>query len=247
MTIKRITFEELDNYILAIDTASDLDGILTILQKQIRKFGFDSFTYWLRWSNADAKEPIYISTYPEQFINHYIANDFQSHDMVGRLSTQKNTPFKWTELSEQYSITKMQNVLFDDSRAVGLTSGGSIPIHGPNQVQATFSVVSDVDAKEFDRLFHYHRHELHIIGTYAHERIMRLDLDSSINSLTLTARETEILTWVSRGKTYWEIGMILSIQEDTVKKYMQRIFALLQVSNNTHAVAKAIINGLIIP
>lgn len=59
--------------------------------------------------------------------------------------------------------------------------------------------------------------------------------------------KAEILTWVAQGKTYWEISRILGIQEDTIKKHMQRMCALLQVSNGTHAVVKAIINGLIVP
>lgn len=244
---QRTTFEELDQYLLSIDMASDLDEILGIIQKKVEEFGFDRFTYWLRWANSEKKEPIGITTYPSNYIEHYINSDYQSHDLVGRLSTQTNLPFKWSDLSKCYKITKMQKVLFSESASVGIKSGGSIPIHGPNQAQATFSVVSDLNYKEFDKRFHYHRHELHIMATYAHEKIMSLGIDNRINDLTLTARETEVLTWVSRGKTYWEIGKILNIQEDTVKKYMQRIFTLLQVSNNTHAVAKAIINGLIIP
>ena len=243
----RFTFEELDTYLLEIDACKDLDEILTALQKQITKFGFDRFTYWLRWGNKDDKEPVGITTYPDHYINHYIENDYQSHDMVGRLSTETNIPFLWSDMSSKYKITKMQKVLFDDSQAVGIKSGASIPIHGPNFSQATFSVVSDINYMEFDKLFKHHRHELQIIATYAHEKIMKLGIDTKVNNLTLTARETEILTWVSRGKTYWEIGQILKIQEDTVKKYMQRIFGLLDVTNNTHAVAKAIINGLIIP
>jgi len=245
--LNRLTFEELDNYLSAIRRASELDQIIDILHRQINIFGFEYFTYWLRWADTEEREPVFLSTYPDKFIEHYIANDFQSHDMVGRYSMQKNTPFRWTDISKIMPITKMQKVLFDDSQSVGMKSGGSVPIHGPNQTQATFSVCSNISDKEFNELFNYHHHELHIIATYAHEKIMELDLHSGINDVSLTSRETEILTWVSRGKTYWEIGLILKIQEDTVKKHMQRIFRLLQVHNSTHAVAKAIINGLIIP
>lgn len=245
--MKRLTFEELDDYVFLMDASKDLDDVLKTLQAQIKRLGFDSFTYWLRWANNDTREPIGITTYPEHFIDHYIKSDFQSHDMVGRYSVHKNTPFMWSEISQKFIITKMQKLLFSDSEAVGIKSGGSIPIHGPNQAQATFSVVSDISQEKFDRHFLYHRHELHIIATYAHEKILMLGIDGRTLDTSLTKRETEILTWVARGKTYWEIGKILGVQEDTVKKYMQRIFALLQVSNNTHAVAKAIINGLIVP
>lgn len=242
-----LTFEQIETYLTKINSCQSLDEILHVLQKQIRFFGFDRFTYWLRWSSSDNREPLFISTYPDSFVEQYVANDYQSHDMVGRFSIGANTPFKWSDIEKRFPITKGQEMIFSDSRAAGLISGGSIPIHGPKQVQATFSVVSDHNQKTFDEIFFRVRHELHIIATYAHERIMQLGLDESTKELSLTVRETEILTWVSRGKTYWEIGNILGIKEDTVKKFMQRIFRLLNVSNNTHAVTKAIINGLIIP
>lgn len=242
-----ISLQHLDDFILDIDTANDLDDVLHILQKQISELGFDRFTYWLRWAGGDDRKPIGITTYPEHYIEHYIANDFQSHDMIGRLSTLTSTPFLWSDIAKRFEITKMQEEIFDDSQSAGIKSGASVPIHGPNQTQATFSVASDSNEIEFDKLFKFHRHELHILASYAHEKIMSLGIDNRLNDLTLTKRETEVLTWVARGKTYWETGQILSIQEDTVKKYMQRIFALLQVNNQPHAIAKSIINGLIIP
>jgi len=243
----RLSLQQLDDYILDIDTANGLDETLEVMQKQITELGFDRFTYWLRWSNSDERKPIVITTYPADYVEHYIASDYQSHDMVGRASSQTNTPFTWSAISDQYEVTDIMKVIFDDAQSVGMKSGASVPIHGPNQAQATFSVVSDSSEKEFDKLFKHHRHELHILASYGHEKIMSLGIDNKLNHLKLTKRETEILTWVARGKTYWETGQILTIQEDTVKKYMQRIFAMLQVNNQPHAIAKAIINGLIIP
>lgn len=63
----------------------------------------------------------------------------------------------------------------------------------------------------------------------------------------LTARETEIILWISRGLTYGQIGEKLCIQDDTVKKHMQSIFEKLGATNGPHAAAIAIIHGLIVP
>lgn len=245
--MKRLTFEELDSFLSKIDHAQDLDQVLNITQKQINALGFDRFTYWLRWANKDSKEPVGITTYPSHFIEHYIANDYQHHDMVGRLSSQINRPFSWDEIPERFIITQTQAELFDDSLSVGLKAGASVPIHGPKHAQATFSVASDMSPQNFRKLFQHRRHELHILATYIHERVMTLGIDERVDDLTLTKREVEILTWVSQGKTYWETSKILGIQEDTIKKHMKRICDLLQVSNGTHAVVKAMINGLINP
>lgn len=187
--MKHLTFEELETFLAEIEDTQNLEQVLGVTQKQIRSMGFDHFTYWLRWANRQSKEPVGITTYPSHFIEHYIANDFQNHDMVGRLSTQVNRPFKWSEISEKFIISKEQKILFDDSRSAGIRAGASVPIHGPNQAQATFSVASDLATQEFDKLFQCRRHELHIIATYAHERIMSLGIDGKVDDLVLTRRE----------------------------------------------------------
>ena len=61
----------------------------------------------------------------------------------------------------------------------------------------------------------------------------------------LSQRETEILTWSARGKTYPEISIILSIAEDTIKTYVERASKKLNATNKTHAVAVAVARGLI--
>jgi len=63
----------------------------------------------------------------------------------------------------------------------------------------------------------------------------------------ISVRQAEILTLASYGKTYWEIGVILDIQEDTVKKHMQQICSRLYASNKGHAIAKGISGGIILP
>ena len=59
----------------------------------------------------------------------------------------------------------------------------------------------------------------------------------------LTSRELEILWWVSKGKTNYEIGMILKISAFTVKNHISNILYKLQVSNRAQALEKALSLG----
>ncbi len=52
----------------------------------------------------------------------------------------------------------------------------------------------------------------------------------------LTEREHEILEWICKGKTNWEIGVILDISCFTVKNHIQHIFQKIGVSNRVQAV-----------
>ena len=63
------------------------------------------------------------------------------------------------------------------------------------------------------------------------------DLDAVRNSLGLTIRETEILMWISRGKTNKEMGIILGSSPRTINKHLEHIFEKLGVTTRTAAVS----------
>ncbi len=58
--------------------------------------------------------------------------------------------------------------------------------------------------------------------------------------LNLTRRETEILFWLSCGKTNKDIGFLLSISPRTVNKHADNIYIKLGVENRTSAVSVAL-------
>jgi DNA-binding CsgD family transcriptional regulator len=61
----------------------------------------------------------------------------------------------------------------------------------------------------------------------------------------LTAREVGVLTLTARGKTRDEAAVVLHISPLTVKDHLQRAGRKLKASNKTHAVARAMVMGLI--
>ncbi len=63
------------------------------------------------------------------------------------------------------------------------------------------------------------------------------DAESSIATDLLTKRELNVLSWLSEGKSNFEIARILIISENTVKSHLKNIFKKLAVNNRHHAVA----------
>ncbi len=61
----------------------------------------------------------------------------------------------------------------------------------------------------------------------------------SLQRLGLTSRESEVLTWVVRGKTNHDVGSILGISSRTVQKHLEHIFQKLGVETRTAAAAQA--------
>ena len=60
------------------------------------------------------------------------------------------------------------------------------------------------------------------------------------SNLNLTARESEVLLWLSKGKTNRDIGVILGISPRTINKHLENIYKKLDVENRTSAAPKAI-------
>jgi DNA-binding CsgD family transcriptional regulator len=66
-----------------------------------------------------------------------------------------------------------------------------------------------------------------------------------IEPSSLSDREIEVLSWVARGKSSWEIGEILHIAKRTVDEHVHNFVRKLGASNRTRAVAVAVRNRII--
>ncbi len=62
----------------------------------------------------------------------------------------------------------------------------------------------------------------------------------ALASLALTAREAEVLFWISRGKSNYDIGVILGARTGTICKHVEHIFGKLNVENRTAAAVVAL-------
>lgn len=65
------------------------------------------------------------------------------------------------------------------------------------------------------------------------------NVDAIRDDLGLTAREAEVLMWITRGKTNRDIGLILGSSPRTVNKHLEHIFEKLGVSTRAAAVSVA--------
>lgn len=72
------------------------------------------------------------------------------------------------------------------------------------------------------------------------KRSRQWNLDSVKTALGLTAREAEILMWISRGKTNKEVGAILDSSPRTINKHLEHVFEKLGVATRAAAVSVAL-------
>ncbi|MDK1384435.1 helix-turn-helix transcriptional regulator [Sinorhizobium sp. 8-89] len=101
---------------------------------------------------------------------------------------------------------------------------------------ARYAVLFFGDGGDLGQAAHY---ELCYSATSAFDYFHRATLANKAG-MGLTPRETEILKWISHGKTASEIALIVSVSEHTVNSHTATILKKLDVVNRTQMVAKAI-------
>jgi len=69
------------------------------------------------------------------------------------------------------------------------------------------------------------------------EQLDVLAAADGVSLSSLSEREIEVISWIKAGKTNQEIGMILSISQNTVKSHLKRIFQKLNIGRRAQAVA----------
>ncbi len=127
-------------------------------------------------------------------------------------------------------------------RAAGPLNVATIPVHGPGSRNGCFSLAYE----ETDKLkVEQKMRILQWACQNAHQLFCKLHLMNSRTMPSLTDRETEILSWVARGKSNSVIAQILGISPHTVNTYMRRLFLKLGTSDRTSVSLIGISNGLI--
>jgi transcriptional regulator EpsA len=129
----------------------------------------------------------------------------------------------------------------------------SAMVHGINDARGshnclyvTFSareVFSDKDRGALAMILPYIDTALRQVAHLPHQVNAAINVTSALGSHLLkehdlSAREVQVLDWISKGKTNHEIGTILDISAFTVKNHVQRMFKRLNVANRAQAVSK---------
>lgn len=235
---------DLDEFILALRAAKSLDELNEIATTTFARFGITAHTYGgARLPRSGSTEQVIFTTYPDDWAAYYVEQGYQQRDPVVARGMGGLLPFQWSELTP----SKAERVVFEEGRTVGLNSGLSVPVHGAAGEFALISLASSMSQSEFSAFAGAHQHFLHLAAIYYHAAVadftaMKFDADQAIR---LTRRESEVLTWIAKGKTAWEISELLRISESTVVFHVENAKRKLGVFGRSYAVAKAIRLGLI--
>lgn len=186
-----------------------------------------------------------IDNYPTEWMITYHENNLCEVDPIFHHCRNHLLPLNWEHIHQQKGLSKQSLTVMKEAALIGLRSGISIPLHGVGGESGVFSV-ADSSAYSCKRALELTT-IMQSIAPFAHEAARRIRATQNLNASSLTKREKECLTWASDGKTAWEISEILGISERTANFHLINATSKVQAVNRQHAIAKALMQGLIIP
>ncbi len=236
----------LTEYVEKANEADSLEGLVVLLEAVSGELGFDRFAYCTLRSeqkrkNSD-KPPVIVHNFPESWSQRYTERGYVRHDPVMVYAHEFEQPYLWDSLSSLFTLDPVQNELMREAREAGLKCGVAVPLHGARARLSLMSFASseaDVDAAGA-------LPTLHVIASQFHTAYLSMSAAANdATAVALSPRERECLQWTARGKTAWEVGMLMHISENTVKFHLRNAMKKLDSTTSVQAVVKAIRYGLI--
>jgi len=183
-------------------------------------------------------------SYPTEWVQNYSKHNFGLVDPVALMSARTIEPFKWETAYRDVEMTHELREFISLAEDYGMKSG--IACARNASVGENVDTLMSLETKGYKAGEEYLAIVAYILP-HLHEAIDRIDKADQIpeDIPDFTLRERETLKWSYEGKTAWEIGVILSISERTVKFHLKNIYKKLNVTNRPQAVAKAIRYGIV--
>lgn len=223
-----------------------VDEIEALCRQHARAMGFDHFIYALRVpSRFSEARVVVVNGYPEPWLSHYWEAAHQAVDPVVAHCTQRVVPVQWHDLEATSSPAAQR--MMNEAADFGLRDGLSMPVHSPQGELGILSFALNHHDKAAREVTQQALPVVQLMAAYVHEATRRVFSLSNTDAVPLSARETECLRWVADGKTSGEIAQLLTMSERTVNFHLNNAMIKLDVSNRQHAVAKAVLRGLVNP
>lgn len=179
--------------------------------------------------------------FPEDWVCAYVEERLYTVDPIPAFAASHGRPFLWSEIGKLVELDAAQKAFLKRLEGAGLGDGLAVPVFGPFMRNGYVGLGFGGPRPE---LTSAQIVELQAAAQIAHLRACAI-ADAAPRAGALTARETEVLEWVARGKSNAAIATILGVSPHTVDTLVRRIFAKLGTTDRTTAALRGLGAGLV--
>ncbi|MBT8425269.1 MAG: LuxR family transcriptional regulator [Silicimonas sp.] len=184
-------------------------------------------------------------TYTPQWVSRYLEMDYARIDPVVQSCYRRFHPVEWKQLD--WSGKAARNFMGEAADSGVGNQGFSVPIRGPSGQFALFSVSGNASDDKWQSYTSERTADLILTSHYVNQKALELERGSDfLDAPGLSPRETDALTMLALGFNRAQAAEHLSISEHTLRVYIEGARFKLAASNTTHAVARALMSGLLV-
>ena len=182
--------------------------------------------------------------FPDELTERYKTEHLNEADPSLRAMLTGTRAKWWLDVEYANKLKPTEKAYFDSIDVDEIGHGLTLPVFGPLGRNGFVALGFGTEKPELDNSSLV---IIQMICQIAHQRYCDLLLADLPSNLRLSERESEILTWIVKGKSNGLIADILGIKETTVITYLQRSYDKLGVSNRLTAALRAMATGEIGP
>lgn len=245
MNGKHVELVAASQFLAELDVANSTEECLDALQRVVLELGWSKFAYgWMPsiWFRTGSPYPVVARGFPAQWDRDWYRHSL--NDPYLEVALARRAPFSWKEVRENWRKLRpgQRDCIHYIDDMIGTPEGLTIPVHVASRRSGFVTLLGPSQQSHVDE---QSTSLLRLIAHYFDDRMYEKGCGLLQRATSMSARERECLIWSASGKTIDDIATILAISPETVRVYMKRIQTKLEVSNKTHAVAKALAMGLI--
>ncbi len=232
-------------FITQSNLCTSKDELVAAFEKALSELGLSKFIYCMARGSFSGHGKVHhgiARSYPEDWVKHYLSNNYVEFDATYRHGLNSCGAFSWKTLHEELPLTKKEKLVLGEAEDAGLKNGITVSLHGPHGEVMGFGFACEdrQPALSKDQMSY-----LYCLANQFHLVYSSLSKTETPQPIKLSDRQREILQWAAGGKSRSSISEIMAISEDTVDDHFRHIFRKLGCNDRIVAVLKAIQWGLI--
>lgn len=231
----------LESFLERLQNVGTLDDLDTAILSLSDELNVEHVVYHSVTSSGDQYA---VTTYEPGWVDHYLGNDYARIDPVVQACLRRFHPVDWKRLNWTGKATR--EFLHEAVDAGVGNQGFSIPIRGPSGQFALFTVSGREDDAAWAKYTEDYTRALILASHYVNQKALEIERGTDqAEIVSLSPRETDALTMLALGYNRAQAADSLSISEHTLRVYIESARFKLAAMNTTHAVARAMNQGLL--
>ena len=230
------------------DPVSDKQSVslqLTELAEKLMESGVKAISYHSTppfYSQVSKRSSVFHFGYPPEIVATYLDPDIMESDPIPDHVMSVGHVMTWQQAIADRTLSAKHLKFVKQSQSLGFVDGVAVPLFGPHSRNSYFSMNFGRDMALDDEAI---VRPLVGMAQSCHRRICAIINRREDIEPPLSERESQVLYWISRGKSNSDMAVILDISKATVDSYIRRLFKKLQVNDRISAVIVGLSNSLI--